>query len=958
MHRVLVTSLAAAAMALPTTALAAPASLPPVKHTLTAKKAGSGTCATQRRSSARGISRTTYRAPMSGFITAKLDGPRRSDWDLAIYDAANNARLATSEAFGSQELAQTWVTAGQRLIAQGCLRSGKPRSAQLSIRFLDIKPPKTDGVAKLMTVNYRDGKQLTQMENLGLDVTHDVHPGWAQVAVYSAKQLALLNDFASKAGLKTSIKIDDLTADAAKARAADIRYSESTAQSPLPSGRTEYRVLSDYQNELKKIVADYGGGTDLARPITIGKTVEGREIQGVELGKNVSNNDGRPTYVVIGMHHAREWPSAEAAMEFAWMLVKGYGSDPRITGLLERERVFVIPIDNVDGFVISRTDSQFSPNDQGNANGIFTPGEDPGETVHTGEAVAPGGPPAAYRRKNCTGNFPAGFPCEFQHGVDPNRNYGNGWGGPGASTDPSSQTYRGSGPWSEPETHAFWHFSQKHNVTSLITLHNVAALVLRPPGLSSAGFAPDEPAMKKLGDAMADATGYTSQFSWQLYDTSGTTEDWNYAAAGTFGYTIEIGPEGGQFHLPYQDGVVNEWTGNGKRPGLREALMLGAEAGADPANIATITGSAPSGRVLRLHKTFKTSTAPICGFSDPSILSGICENQGDAETVNDQLDYTMTVPSSGTYSWGVGPSTRPFVAEKWELGDLQKLNEKKWDGTMPPDKNQDVLIPFSFSDADAAAAFKTDILLEYDPGNAADLDLYIEWKDPVTGEWRTVASSAGPAGQSEEATMIQPRPGDYQIRIVNFLAPPATPYHVTLTNSSGSIKVTKSGITEAYRMSCETPEGQVLEAKDVTIGRGQQQNVDFTSCGSAAGSGTGDSGYVLGTKKRNGRLVISGRKVRLTKRGVARIRVLCPRASDGCTGVLVLRSSKRVKLGSKRFALKPGQRAVLGVRTNRTARSALARRRSMRVVANAGASKKRLTIVRARKTRKEATGNR
>jgi hypothetical protein len=31
----------------------------------------------------------------------------------------------------------------------------------------------------------------------------------------------------------------------------------------------------------------------------------------------------------------------------------------------------------------------------------------------------------------------------------------------------------------------------------------------------------------------------------QLYDTSGTTEDWNYAAAGTLGYTIEMGPSGG-----------------------------------------------------------------------------------------------------------------------------------------------------------------------------------------------------------------------------------------------------------------------------------------------------------------------------------------------------------------------------------------------------------------------------
>ena len=82
---------------------------------------------------------------------------------------------------------------------------------------------------------------------------------------------------------------------------------------------------------------------------------------------------------------------------------------------------------------------------------------------------------------------------------------------------------------------------------------------------------------------MADATGYTSQYGWQLYDTSGGTEDWNYAAAGTFGYTIEIGPEDGYFHMPYETGVVNEWNGTGPREGkgMREALMLSLESAAN-----------------------------------------------------------------------------------------------------------------------------------------------------------------------------------------------------------------------------------------------------------------------------------------------------------------------------------------------------------------------------------------
>ena len=51
-------------------------------------------------------------------------------------------------------------------------------------------------------------------------------------------------------------------------------------------------------------------------------------------------------------------------------------------------------------------------------------------------------------------------------------------------------------------------------------------------------------------------------------------------------YTIEIGPQGGQFHMPYQTGVVDEWTGKRGTPsegkGMREALLLAAENAAEP----------------------------------------------------------------------------------------------------------------------------------------------------------------------------------------------------------------------------------------------------------------------------------------------------------------------------------------------------------------------------------------
>ncbi len=59
------------------------------------------------------------------------------------------------------------------------------------------------------------------------------------------------------------------------------------------------------------------------------KTYEGREVMGVEIAKNVGANDGRPAFLNMGVHHAREWPSGESAMEWAIELVNGYkAGDP------------------------------------------------------------------------------------------------------------------------------------------------------------------------------------------------------------------------------------------------------------------------------------------------------------------------------------------------------------------------------------------------------------------------------------------------------------------------------------------------------------------------------------------------------------------------------------------------------------------------------------------------------
>jgi hypothetical protein len=644
-------------LATPAGAAVSPKTLPAIAKTVTAKQRGACTS-------------TAYRAPLAGLLDVRLRGS--GDWDLELRDVAGRT-LGASRAFGGREVVQARVRAGQRLTAVGCRKRGAGRNARTTFRLTTFTLPRLAGALQLLRVQ-GTAKQLGALEAAGLDVTHARGLGWADVVVAGATDLAKV----VASGLRYSVRIGDLAKSFAAARAADRRYATRVGEagSPLPTGRTTYRTYEDVQAELKALVDANPG---LVRKVVFGTSFQGREISGVEISKDVEAHDGRPVYFVMAVHHAREWPAMEAAMEFAHLLVAGQG-DSRIAGLLAKERVVILPLVNPDGFISSRNAFDI---------GDSLLGQQPDATLV--EAIAPFGGQFAYRRKNCDGEIlPPTTPCELAWGVDPNRNYGFNWGGPGSSADVTSQSYHGPAPRSEPEVRAVWDFVRTHEVTTLITLHNVAALVLRPPGTSGGGLAPDEAKLKAIGDAMGTAAGYTSQYGYQLYDTSGTTEDDSYAATGGFGYTIELGPPDGNFHMPYETGVVAEWTGanahSNNHGGLKEALLIAAAAAADPADHAILAGTAPAGKVLRLHKTFDTKTSPWCSKSIEPVLNigleAIClTGQQPPLTLHDALDATTTVPASGSFEWHVGPSTRPFVA-KLGQNEAYELTCEQPDGTV------------------------------------------------------------------------------------------------------------------------------------------------------------------------------------------------------------------------------------------------------------------------------------
>src|SRR3954452_15754062 len=669
-------------LALPASASAAAGvtKLSPTSQTLTIPRATGGSCTARQSAGTRGVAVTRYTAASDGAITAHLRGGGYDDWDLALFDAASGRRLDASLGFGANEIVQAVVHKGQVLAIQACRLKGSSARLPLTIGGVAAPLAKPDPGApaqSLVEIPLSSPLDLNALRGLGLNLD-EAGDGHSATAVLSGPADATK---LTTGGFTYKTLIPDLAAAERGYRAREVTAA-AAGPSALPSGRNTYRDYPGIQADLKKIVADH---PNLARPITLPKkTFQGRDIQGIEVTNNVkAADDGKPAFFLMGEHHAREWPSAEIPVEFGLYITGNYGKDARVTALLKKVRIFIVPVINIDGYIASR--GAVDPADNSG---------DPGMLVPLGESVAPPGGSLAYSPKNCDGASPdPSTPCELQYGVDPNRNYGQNWGGPGAGTDPNDQDYRGSDMWSEPETQAVHEFSQSHDITTLITMHNFASLVLRPPGVHDAGQAPDEDALKKLGDTMAQDTGYTSEYGYQLYDTSGTTEDWNYGAAGTFGYTIEMGPssdKGGNFHISYDRAVVHQWTGEesekGKGKGLRDALLAAGEAAADRSDFSTLQGTAPPGSELRIHKDFTTFSSEICTVEDTDVP---CTAQGVLPRMSqpDPQNYTTVVPNSGKFSWIVTPSTRPFElkagkTEQWTLtcevrGSKQVLETRK-----------------------------------------------------------------------------------------------------------------------------------------------------------------------------------------------------------------------------------------------------------------------------------------
>jgi hypothetical protein len=770
------------------------ASAAPAASTVTADGAASRACHTRLATGAPGIATRRVVAAAEGLVVARLRG--RGDWDVAVYDARTRRAVAAGAGAGGSEVAEGFVRKGDRLIVQACRLRGAARTARLGVSFEAAGRTATSAAAtfKVQVVDIRVGSPAAKrrLQALGLDLTEHGDADSVEAVLWGQADVDRL--VANK--FRYRVRVADLAARSKTQADADRAFAAATTATSLPSGRDTYRRLADYEYELKTLASTYPSRVkliSLKHP-----TWQGRTVYGVEIATNVAANDGRPVFVNMGAHHAREWPSAENAMEFAYDLAKG--TDRRTNRLLGATRTIVVPVVNPDGFNVSREARLI------NEKNAFS--------AHDFE----------MKRKNCRDNVANCDQRSRLHGVDLNRNYGGFWGGPGAGTALLDDTYRGPSAFSEPESRNIQELVAAHQVTTLITNHTYSNLILRAPGIAEIRPPLEEPQYKALGAAMAAKNGYANVPGYNLYDTSGTTEDWSFWSAGGFGFTFEIG--GTDFHPAFETGVVAEYLGlkpstGAGTGGNREAYFAALEATANTALHSRITGTAPAGAQLEVRKTFKTLTWADFKAATPGT---------PATGFADGLASTMIAPG-GTFTWHVNPSTRPEVAGRYgrtstlpaQTPNITLANPAGFPGenTSYPEPIAQPYEEVSFTVKGAA-----------DGVDNGEFNVHIEWADPAN-DWdvyvydasgREVTSAADFGDTTEDARLADPPAGTYVARIINYdqVGKGADDWHGEVRFSS-PLPADITGIKEAWTFTCSV--GGSTLTRNVEVDRGQTASV-------------------------------------------------------------------------------------------------------------------------------------
>ena len=250
-----------------------------------------------------------------------------------------------------------------------------------------------------------------------------------------------------------------------------------------------YLTMAEMELELDSLFMQYP--TLITQKVSIGNSLEGRPMWMVKISDNPNIDENEPEALFTGVHHAREVITVTELIYLMQYLLENYGTNPDITYLLQNRELYFIPMVNPDGYVYN-------------------------------EITEPLG--GGMWRKNRRDNADTTF------GVDLNRNYGFEWGYDNMGSSPvmGAPTYRGTSPFSEPETQVMRSFILSRQFKTANNAHSYGNLFLYPWGYEGISC-PDDALYMLRAELMTQENFYVyGQSPSVLYAVNGEANDWMY----------------------------------------------------------------------------------------------------------------------------------------------------------------------------------------------------------------------------------------------------------------------------------------------------------------------------------------------------------------------------------------------------------------------------------------------
>ncbi|XP_053111758.1 carboxypeptidase A2-like isoform X2 [Hemicordylus capensis] len=298
--------------------------------------------------------------------------------------------------------------------------------------------------------------------------------------------------------MKYYVMIEDVQAVVAE-EAREMELNQRRERGSKGFNYAAYHPLESIYQAMDDIVAEH---SQLVSKLQIGESYEKRPLYALKFS---TGGRGRPAIWIDAGIHAREWVTQATALWTAKKIASDYGNDPSLTSLLDTMDIILLVVANPDGYVFSHTKNRM------------------------------------WRKTRSK------IPGSSCIGVDPNRNWDAGFGGPGASNNPCSDSYHGPSANSEVEVRSIVDFIKNHgNVKAFISVHSYSQLLMFPFGYKCSN-PKDYNELEYVGKAASNALSslYGTRFKVGpicsvIYQASGGSIDWTYDYGIKYSFAFEL----------------------------------------------------------------------------------------------------------------------------------------------------------------------------------------------------------------------------------------------------------------------------------------------------------------------------------------------------------------------------------------------------------------------------------